>query len=126
MKKIEASIRPVAFSAVKKALQALGVDVMTISRTQTEIFVESKSSVKIEVVVADDLAIRVRDVIVGATRSGALGAGRILISCVDEAIDLGVPAFRLIDSVRRSVEFLQIKQLADGDKVRIEVKLDAP
>lgn len=118
MKKIEASIRPVAFGAVKKALQALGVDVMTISRTQTlgqqqghleiyrgnEIFVESKSSVKIEVVVADDLAIRVRDVIVGATRSGALGAGRILISCIDEAIDLGVPAFRLIDSVGRSVE----------------------
>lgn len=114
MKKIEASIRPVAFCAVKKALQALGVDVMTISRTQTlgqqqghleiyranEILVESKSSVKIEVVVADDLAIRVRDVIVGATRSGTLGAGRILISCIDEAIDLGVPEYLGVASKR--------------------------
>ena len=102
MKRIEVTVRPAVFSVVQEALQAVGVHVMTISRCATighetgpvELYRgiegrDSKATVKIEVVVADNLVARVRDAIVCATRNDDLSTGRILITPLETAIDLG-------------------------------------
>ena len=62
MKKLEATVRPIAFGAVP--------------------------AVEIAIVVDDAMAARACDAIVSATRGETLGVGKILISHIDEAIDL--------------------------------------
>jgi nitrogen regulatory protein PII len=112
MKKIEATVRPIAFSAVRQALQALGIGVITVSRAETigrhngadesssgRADSQSKSTVEIAVVVEDAIAARARDAIVGATRGETLCVGKILISHIDQAIDLSAD-----DPVRDAAE----------------------
>jgi nitrogen regulatory protein PII len=103
MKKIETTVQPIAFSAVREALQALGINVITVRRAETiarrkrighlsggdATESQSKSAVEIAVVVDDGSVARARNAIVEATRGETLCAGKILISHIDEVIDLG-------------------------------------
>ena len=103
MKKIEAIVRPEAIEDVKNALFAANVEGMTISQVQgagnqhglteyyrgTEVLVQMRSKVKIEIVLPDDEIDATVAVIIDAARSGAqgeVGDGKIFICPVEEAI----------------------------------------
>ena len=100
MKKLEAIIRPHLLESVKDALQALGVQGMTISEVKgfgrqkghTEVYrgseykVEFVPKLKVEVVVDDELVEQATDAIVKTARTGKFGDGKIFIFSVDEAV----------------------------------------
>jgi nitrogen regulatory protein P-II 1 len=100
VKKIEAIIRPHLLESVKDALQALGVQGMTISEVKgfgrqkghTEVYrgseykVEFVPKIKVEVVVDDDLLDGAIDGIIKASRTGKFGDGKIFVFPVEEAI----------------------------------------
>jgi nitrogen regulatory protein P-II 1 len=100
MKKIEAIIRPHLLESVKDALQALGVQGMTIGEVKgfgrqkghTEVYrgseykVEFVPKIKVEVVVDDDLLDGAIDAIVNTSRTGKFGDGKIFVFPVEEAI----------------------------------------
>lgn len=100
MKKIEAIIRPHLLEGVKDALQALGVQGMTISEVKgfgrqkghTEVYrgseykVEFVPKLKIEVVVDDELVEPSVEAVIKTARTGKFGDGKIFVFPVDEAI----------------------------------------
>jgi nitrogen regulatory protein PII len=100
MKKIEAVIRPHLLESVKDALQALGVQGMTIGEVKgfgrqkghTEVYrgseykVEFVPKIKVEVVVDDDLLEGAIDAIIKTSRTGKFGDGKIFVFPVEEAI----------------------------------------
>jgi nitrogen regulatory protein P-II 1 len=100
MKKIEAIIRPHLLESVKDALQALGVQGMTISEVKgfgrqkghTEVYrgseykVEFVPKIKVEVVVDDDVVEGAIDAIIKTSRTGKFGDGKIFVFPVEEAI----------------------------------------
>ncbi len=100
MIKVDAIIKPFQLESVKEALQALGVQGMTVTEVrgfgrqkgQTEMYrgaeykVDFVPKAKIEVVVAEDLAPRVVDTIAAAARTGKIGDGKIFVYDVAEAI----------------------------------------
>ena len=100
MKKIEAIIRPHLLEGVKDALQALGVQGMTISEIKgfgrqkghTEVYrgseykVEFVPKVKIEVVVDDEVLDGAVDAFLKSARTGKFGDGKIFVFPVEEAI----------------------------------------
>ena len=93
MKLIKAIIKPFKLEEVKDALSEIGVEGMTVSEVKgfgrqkghTEIYrgseytVDFLPKVKIEIVIADDLANKVIDAIVGASQTGKIGDGKIFI-----------------------------------------------
>jgi nitrogen regulatory protein P-II 2 len=95
-----AIIKPFKLDDVREALTPLGVQGLTVSEVkgfgrqkgQTEIYrgaeyhVNFLPKLKIEVVVAANLADQVVEAIVGAARTGKIGDGKIFLSRVDEAI----------------------------------------
>ena len=100
MKKIEAVIRPHLLESVKDALQALGVQGMTISEVKgfgrqkghTEVYrgseykVEFVPKLKVEVIVDDELVDQATEAIIKTARTGKFGDGKIFIFPVEEAI----------------------------------------
>ena len=100
MKKIEAIIRPHLLENVKDALQALGVQGMTISEVKgfgrqkghTEVYrgseykVEFVPKIKVELVVDDEIAENAIESIGKAARTGKFGDGKIFVFNVEEAI----------------------------------------
>ena len=100
MKKIEAIIKPFKLDDVKEALTKEGVQGMTISEVKgfgrqkghTELYrgaeyvVDFMPKVKIEILVMDEQAFAVADLILAAARTGRIGDGKIFITSVDEAI----------------------------------------
>ncbi len=100
MKKIEAIIRPHLLESVKDALQALGVQGLTISEVKgfgrqkghTEVYrgseykVEFVPKLKLEVVVDDELVEQAVEAVIKTARTGKFGDGKIFILPVDEAI----------------------------------------
>ncbi len=100
MKKLEAIIRPHLLESVKDALQALGVQGMTISEVKgfgrqkghTEIYrgseykVEFVPKLKVEVIVDDEVAEQATEAIIKTARTGKFGDGKIFIFSVEEAI----------------------------------------
>ena len=100
MKKIEAVIKPFKLEEVKEALNAIGVNAMTISevkgfgrqRGHKEIYrgaeyqVDFVPKVQLGVVVDDDLADQVVDIIKNTAKTGKIGDGKIFISAMEEAI----------------------------------------
>ncbi len=100
MQKIEAIIQPSKLDAVKEALIELGVQGMTIlearghgrqkGHTETyrgrEYSVDLLPKIKIEMVVADDVADSIITAISTAARSGKIGDGKIFVSRIDTAI----------------------------------------
>jgi nitrogen regulatory protein P-II 1 len=100
MKKIECVIRPIKIDEVKEALSSIGIVGMTVSdvrgygqqRGRTEKYrgntyvVNLLPKVKIEVVVPDDRAEEVIEIMLEAARTGEIGDGKIFVSTVEEAV----------------------------------------
>ena len=100
MKKIEAVIKPFKLDDVKEALNAIGVNGMTIcevkgfgrQRGHKEIYpgaeyqVDFIPKIQLRIVVDDDLATRVVDIIKNTAKTGQIGDGKIFISTMEEAI----------------------------------------
>ena len=99
MKKIEAVIKPFKLDEVKEALQALGLQGMTVleakgfgrQKGQTELYrgaeyvVDFLPKIKVEVIVADDQLAAAVEAIQTAARTGRIGDGKIFVS---EIIDV--------------------------------------
>jgi nitrogen regulatory protein P-II 1 len=100
MKLITAVIKPFKLDAVKTALEAAGVQGMTVSEVQgfgrqrghTEVYrgaeyqVDFVPKVRVEVLVDDADASRIIDTIVGAAGSGSIGDGKVWSTPVDEVV----------------------------------------
>jgi nitrogen regulatory protein P-II 1 len=100
MLKIEAIIKPFKLDDVKEAIQALGVQGLTVTEVKgfgrqkghTEVYrgaeyvVDFLPKVKIEVVVSDDQAERVIDAIAATASTGKIGDGKIFVLPVEETI----------------------------------------
>jgi nitrogen regulatory protein P-II 1 len=100
MKKIEAIIQPFKLDEVKTALEALGVDGMTITEVRghgrqkghkevyrgQEYNVDLLPKIKLEMVVPSGLADEVIRAVAAAARSGKIGDGKIFVYEVVEAV----------------------------------------
>jgi len=100
MKLIIAMIKPYKLEQVKAALAAIGVEGMTVNEVKgfgrqkghTEIYrgseytVDFLPKVKLEIVASDDLAPKVVDEIVRASKSGKIGDGKVFVLPVEQAI----------------------------------------
>ena len=100
MKKIECVIRPIKIDDVKAALEVIGVVGMTVAdvrgygkqRGRTEKYrgntyvVNLLPKVKLEIVVSDDRAEEVVEIVLDAARTGEIGDGKIFVSSVEEAV----------------------------------------
>ncbi len=100
MMKIEALIRPQKLDEVKAALSEAGVRGMTVSEVRgsgkqkgftqhyrgAEYTVNLIQKVKLEIVVPDESAKKVAEVLAAAARTGEIGDGKIFLIPVAEAI----------------------------------------
>lgn len=100
MKKIEAIIQPFKLDDVKQALQAMGIDGMTISEvrghgrqkghTETyrgqEYTVDLLPKVKVEIFVPTARVEEVVKAVCDAARTGKIGDGKVFVSDVSDAV----------------------------------------
>jgi nitrogen regulatory protein P-II 1 len=100
MKKIEAIIKPFKLDEVKEALQAVGVQGITVTEAKgfgrqkghTELYrgaeyvVDFLPKVKVEIVVSDERLESCIDAIQKAARTGRIGDGKIFVLSVEQAI----------------------------------------
>jgi nitrogen regulatory protein P-II 1 len=100
MKKIEAIVKPFKLDEVKEALQGIGIQGMTVTEVKgfgrqkghTELYrgaeyvVDFLPKIKIELVVADELADKAVSAITEAANTGRIGDGKIFVIAVEEAI----------------------------------------
>jgi nitrogen regulatory protein P-II 1 len=100
VKKVEAIIKPFKLDEVKQALSEIGIAGLTATEVKgfgrqkghTELYrgaeyvVDFLPKVKVEVVVADNLAGRVVEVIERAAKTGRIGDGKIFVVPVEEVI----------------------------------------
>ncbi len=100
MKLIIAIIKPFKIEEVKDALAAIGIEGMTVTEVKgfgrqkghTEIYrgseytVDFLPKVKVEIAVADALAGKVIDVIVGAAKTGKIGDGKIFVLPLEDVV----------------------------------------
>ncbi|WP_461210267.1 P-II family nitrogen regulator [Desulfocurvus sp. DL9XJH121] len=100
MKKIEVILRPFKLDEVKSALTELGIQGMTVTdvrgfgrqRGHKEVYrgaeyqVDFVPKVKIEVVVAEDMAAEVVRTISDAARTNQIGDGKIFVSTIEEVV----------------------------------------
>ena len=100
MRKVEAIIKPFKLDEVKDALNAVGIQGMTVTEVKgfgrqkghTELYrgaeyvVDFLPKVKVEVVLDDGLVERAVEAIQQAAHTGRIGDGKIFVTSVDEAI----------------------------------------
>src|SRR6188768_1845722 len=100
MKLVTAIIKPHMLDEVKTALESFGVEGMTVSEAQgfgrqrghTEVYrgaeytVDLVPKIRIEVLVEDDDAEQLVDVVVKAARTGKIGDGKVWSVPVDTAV----------------------------------------
>jgi nitrogen regulatory protein P-II 1 len=100
VKKIEAVIKPFKLDEVKEALHEIGVSGITVTEAKgfgrqkghTELYrgaeyvVDFLPKVKLEVVVADELAERTVEAIAAAAQTGRIGDGKIFVSAIESAL----------------------------------------
>ena len=100
MKKIEAVIKPFKLDEVKEALQAVGVQGITVTEVKgygrqkghTEIYrgaeytVNFIPKIRLEVAVASELADKVVEAITATARTGQIGDGKIFVTGIDHAV----------------------------------------
>ena len=100
MKMVEAIIKPFKLDEVKDALTKAGIQGMTLSEVKgfgrqkghTELYrgaeysVDFLPKVKIEILVPDDKAAQVVEVITKTARTGKIGDGKISVTPVEEVI----------------------------------------
>jgi nitrogen regulatory protein P-II 1 len=100
MKMVEAIVKPFKLEDIKDALTKAGVQGMTVEEVKgfgrqkghTELYrgaeysVDFLPKVKIEILVPDDKAARVVELISESARTGKIGDGKIFVTPVDEVI----------------------------------------
>ncbi|HYL98321.1 MAG TPA: P-II family nitrogen regulator [Blastocatellia bacterium] len=100
MKKIESVIRPHLLDAVRSALQQAGIAGMTVSEVRgygrqkghtetyrgTEYEVDFVPKIKVEVVVAEEMAEVAINAIVNSARTGKFGDGKVFVIPVEEVV----------------------------------------
>jgi nitrogen regulatory protein P-II 1 len=100
MKMVEAIVKPFKLDEVKEALTKAGIQGMTVEEVKgfgrqkghTELYrgaeysVDFLPKVKIQVLVPDDKAAEVVQVITDAAKTGKIGDGKIFVSNVEEVI----------------------------------------
>jgi nitrogen regulatory protein P-II 1 len=100
MKKIEAIIKPFKLDEVKEALQAIGVQGITVieakgfgrQKGHTELYrgaeyvVDFLPKVKIEVVLQDAMLAEAIEAIKAAAQTGRIGDGKIFVSSIEQAV----------------------------------------
>jgi nitrogen regulatory protein P-II 1 len=93
MRKVEAIIKPFKLDEVKEALQAVGVQGMTVSEVKgfgrqkghTELYrgaeyvVDFLPKIKLEIACSDDMADKIVQAIVKAANTGRIGDGKIFV-----------------------------------------------
>ena len=100
MKLIEAIIKPFKLDEVKDALNAIGIEGITVSEVKgfgrqkghTELYrgaeyvVDFIPKIKMEVAVSDELVSKVVETIQNTAKTGRIGDGKIFIISLEEAI----------------------------------------
>ena len=100
MKKIEAVIKPFKLDEVKDALNAIGIQGMTVTEVKgfgrqkghvelyrgAEYDISFIPKVKIEAVVADSIAEKVISTIMEKAKTGKIGDGKIFVTKIEEVI----------------------------------------
>ena len=100
MKLIIAIIKPFKLEEVKQGLAEIGVEGMTVTEVKgfgrqkghTEIYrgseytVDFLPKVKIEIVVADEIAGKTIDAVVKAAKTGKIGDGKVFVLPIEEAV----------------------------------------
>ena len=100
MKKIEAIIKPFKLDEVKEALQAIGVQGITVieakgfgrQKGHTELYrgaeyvVDFLPKVKMEVVLQDGMVAEAIEAIKAAAQTGRIGDGKIFVSTIEQAV----------------------------------------
>jgi nitrogen regulatory protein P-II 1 len=100
MKKIEAVIKPFKLDEVKDALNAIGVQGITVTEVKgfgrqkghTELYrgaeyvVDFLPKVKIEVIAADNIVSKIIETIETTAKTGRIGDGKIFVTPVEEVI----------------------------------------
>ena len=100
MKKIEAIIKPFKLDDAKEALNAVGVQGITVSEVKgfgrqkghTELYrgaeykVDFLPKIKLEVVVVDELAEKVELALIESCQTGKIGDGKIFVQSIDTAV----------------------------------------
>jgi nitrogen regulatory protein P-II 1 len=100
MKKVEAIIKPFKLDDVKEALNAVGIQGITVTEAKgfgrqkghTELYrgaeyvIDFAPKVKIEIVMEDSLVEHTIEAIQHAARTGKIGDGKIFVTNIDEVI----------------------------------------
>jgi nitrogen regulatory protein P-II 1 len=100
MKLVTAIVKPFTLDDVRHAVETAGVLGMTVTEVQgygrqrghTEVYrgaeyaVEFVPKIRVEVLVAEEFADRVVDAILGASRTGKIGDGKVWISPAEKVI----------------------------------------
>jgi nitrogen regulatory protein P-II 1 len=100
MRKIEAIIKPFKLDEVKDALNAIGIQGMTVTEVKgfgrqkghTELYrgaeyvVDFLPKIKVEVAVSDDMADKAVQAIVEAANTGRIGDGKIFVIPLEEVV----------------------------------------
>lgn len=100
MKKIEAIIKPFKLDEVKKALNDIHIEGMTVTEVKgfgrqkghTELYrgaeyaVDFLPKIKIEVVTTEETAAKVVDAIQNTAKTGKIGDGKIFVSGIEETV----------------------------------------
>ena len=100
MKKIEAIIKPFRLDDVKKALNDIQIEGMTVTEVKgfgrqkghTELYrgaeyvVDFLPKIKVEVVTTAELAPKVVKVILEGAKTGKIGDGKIFVSSIEETV----------------------------------------
>ncbi len=100
MKMVEAIVKPFKLDEVKEALTKAGVQGMTVNEVKgfgrqkghTELYrgaeysVDFLPKVKIQILVADEKAAGVVEVITESARTGKIGDGKIFVTAVEEVV----------------------------------------
>ena len=100
MRKVEAIIKPFKLDEVKEALNEIGIQGITVSEVQgfgrqkghTELYrgaeyvVDFIPKIKMEIIVADEMASKVVETINETAKTGRIGDGKIFVTPVDEVV----------------------------------------
>ena len=100
MRKVEAIIKPFKLDEVKEALNEVGIQGITVSEVKgfgrqkghTELYrgaeyvVDFIPKIKMEIIVSDEMAAKVVEVIAAAAKTGRIGDGKIFVTAVDEVV----------------------------------------
>jgi nitrogen regulatory protein PII len=100
MKMVEAIVKPFKLDEVKEALTKAGVQGMTVEEVKgfgrqkghTELYrgaeysVDFLPKVKIQILVSDDMAAKIVEVITDSAKTGKIGDGKIFVTSVEDVI----------------------------------------